>query len=183
MPNTIVDVERPGEEIWRVWEAKIKDNFPRAKAMTTEELATKLANDDTILVLDVRGEPEHKISKLHATAIRFDDGSGSLDEIQRLMHEKNKNTVVCYCSIGYRSSKLAQRIVDSGQFDSIGVYNLQGGLFQWANDKRELVCVDAEGNVIKAEGAHPYNATFGQMLAPELHKYPDGGEWWYCVVS
>lgn len=177
--------ERPGEELWKAWESKIATSFPRANAMSTQALADLLeAHPNELVLLDVRGPPEYLVSRLHGSAIRLDDSNSDLGEIKQLLANKPNATVVCYCSIGFRSSKLAQRLVDSNEFPTNKIYNLKGGLFQWANENRPLVKVDEDTyEVVPATGAHPYNAAFGQMLEAKYHVYPENHEGSWCVVS
>ncbi|KAH9255300.1 hypothetical protein BASA81_006740 [Batrachochytrium salamandrivorans] len=177
--------ERPGEEMWKAWESKIATSFPRANPMSTQALASLLeAHPEEVVLLDVRGAPEYLVSRLHESAIRLDDSNFNLNEIKQLLEHKPNATVVCYCSIGFRSSKLAQTLVDSNEFPTNKIFNLQGGLFQWANENRPLVKVDEDTyEVIPALGAHPYNSTFGQMLDAKYHMYPENHEGSWCVVS
>jgi hypothetical protein len=49
------------------------------------------------------------------------------------------------------------------------VFNLQGSIFQWANDGRALIANDRVVHVV-----HPYNERWGVLLNPELHPHaPD----------
>ena len=65
-------------------------------------------------------------------------------------------TVVVYCSIGYRSSRLAEKLRARGIEN---VFNLEGSLFQWANEGRPLY--RGEERVYQA---HPYDEEWGQLL-------------------
>lgn len=74
------------------------------------------------------------------------------------------SAVVCYCSVGYRSSGLAQKLfrVCSFQFgEPLKVRNLEGGVFQWVAEGRELV--DREGK--ERTVVHPYNSLWGKLLS------------------
>jgi 3-mercaptopyruvate sulfurtransferase SseA len=62
--------------------------------------------------------------------------------------------------VGYRSSELATRLQRAGQTN---VTNLEGSIFQWANEGRAL---EASGK--PATRVHPYNEKFGRLLKPEL---------------
>ena len=64
--------------------------------------------------------------------------------------------IVAYCSVGYRSSVFAERLQRAGY---LNVRQLDGGIFQWANEGRPL----AGGKVV-----HPYNARWGRYLHSEL---------------
>lgn len=74
--------------------------------------------------------------------------------------------VVCYCSIGYRSSDMAQRLFRAARTDNIplDVYNMHGGIFQWAIEEREIVNEDG----IKAAVVHPYSSVWGKLLPVKL---------------
>ena len=72
--------------------------------------------------------------------------------------------VVCYCSIGYRSSILANRINAIGAGNAS---NLEGSMFKWANEGREIV--DFGGNT--THFVHPYNWLFGLATSPSKWLY------------
>ena len=76
--------------------------------------------------------------------------------------------VVCYCSVGYRSSDVAQKLYRSakseGQVGELQVHNLEGGIFQWACDGREMVDNAGERAVV----VHPYTAFWGNLLPSKL---------------
>ena len=73
-------------------------------------------------------------------------------------------SVVCYCSVGYRSSmvadKLKQYLRSQGKKD-VMVYNLEGGVFQWAIEGRELTGEHKEH-------VHPYSSFWGKLLPANL---------------
>ncbi len=64
--------------------------------------------------------------------------------------------IVVYCSVGYRSAELARQLTRTGYTN---VANLDGGIFQWANEGRPL-----EGDL----KVHPYNTQWARYLKPEL---------------
>ena len=69
-------------------------------------------------------------------------------------------TVVVYCSVGYRSSRLAEKLRARGIEN---VFNLEGSLFQWANEGRPLYRGDE-----RVYEAHPYDDEWGQLLDRRL---------------
>ena len=72
--------------------------------------------------------------------------------------------VVVYCSVGFRSAIIESWLHEQG-FDD--VYNLAGGLFEWANEGRPMI--DGEGQ--STDLVHPYDATWGRFLE-ESHRLP-----------
>ena len=86
-------------------------------------------------------------------------------------------TVVCYCSVGYRSSALAQQLqyelekpVYREMKSKIMIYNLEGSIFKWANEGKDLE--DNRGK--KTIVVHPYNLIWGKLLNAELRSSEPG---------
>ena len=68
--------------------------------------------------------------------------------------------IVTCCAVGYRSGAMAHRLRAAGYTQ---VQNLEGSIFQWANEHRPLV--DGGERVTKV---HPYTQGWGRLLAPEV---------------
>ncbi|XP_078404379.1 uncharacterized protein LOC144684458 [Cetorhinus maximus] len=80
-------------------------------------------------------------------------------------------TVICYCTAGYHGTEMAQRIRSFLTQDcrqegsgSLKVYNLEGGLAKWANERKAIV--DSENQPTSL--VHPYNTEWAQLLEPEF---------------
>ncbi|MEM6317949.1 MAG: rhodanese-like domain-containing protein [Bacteroidota bacterium] len=65
--------------------------------------------------------------------------------------------IVLYCSIGYRSEKMGEKIRKKGYTN---VYNLYGSLFEWVNQGYPLM--DAQGQPTKQ--VHTYNKKWSQWV-------------------
>lgn len=134
----------------------IRLKFPFVQRMTTVEFNQRLSDSEDFhpLILDARSEKEYAVSHL-AAARRIDVTSDFTAE--QALKEVSKNTpIIIYCSVGYRSAKVAQRLK---QADFSHVFNLEGGLFQWANEERPMLCNGQLTQLI-----HPYNAMWGNLL-------------------
>jgi 3-mercaptopyruvate sulfurtransferase SseA len=68
--------------------------------------------------------------------------------------------LVTYCSVGYRSGALATKLRAAG-FTS--VRNLEGSIFQWANEHRSLVREDKPVATV-----HPYSGLWGRLLNDDV---------------
>ena len=136
---------------WPAIKARIAKEFPNVKTIGTAELAKV---EPKPVLLDVRTAAEFDVSHL-AGARRVDPDAASVS--------LPKNTpIVTYCSVGYRSAKLAQRLREAGFTD---VRNLEGSIFQWANEGRPI----EPGTKV-----HPYNKKWGALLnAPLRAAVPD----------
>ena len=133
----------------------IRWKFDDVSHTTPAELATRLGNDNhtPTLLWDVRRADEFSVSHL-PNAIRVSPETTDV-ELKDIIPENNQPIIV-YCSVGYRSAKMALRLKALGHTN---VSNLEGAIFAWATEGHPL----EGGNTV-----HPYN-TFGRrMLANEL---------------
>lgn len=98
----------------------------------------------------------------------------STSDAAKLLASLKPERVVVYCSVGYRSSRFASRLMQEGvQLPDGGLYNLEGSIFKWANEGRPLVCNDRP-----VQEVHPYSWAWGKLLKSDLRAYTphDGGE-------
>lgn len=143
---------------WESVKREIRQHYPLAVQLSTDELAGMLSggNAQPPLLLDARTPEEYAVSHL-ADAILV---SSEEDAEHYLQGER---PVVIYCSVGYRSSRLAERLTQLGHTN---VYNLEGSIFQWANEGRPLFRGQEQVAVV-----HPYDNHWGQLLYPEFWSF------------
>ena len=134
--------------------------FPGTEWVSTERLAQWMdaREGDRPALLDARSQSEFDVSHLIG-AVRVDPDASGLDP-QALALSRD-SVIVVYCSVGYRSAAVARRLTKAG-FER--VYNLQGGIFEWANQGRSVY---REGE--RVESVHPYNRTWGRLLDARFH--------------
>ncbi len=82
---------------------------------------------DQYVILDARETEEFAISHIKG-AILVGYDKFNLNQIPKLGENKR---IVVYCSIGYRSEKIAEKLKKAGYKQ---VYNLYGGIFEWVNN-------------------------------------------------
>jgi rhodanese-related sulfurtransferase len=136
--------------------ALVSARYPRVRWVTTSSLARwmgRSGNGGPIL-LDAREPEEFAVSHLRG-ARRVDP---DLEDMSTLDLDEGERIVV-YCAVGWRSGAFADRMRQAGYRR---VYNLEGGIFRWANEGRVLY---RDGHVVRK--VHPYDATWGLMLEPE----------------
>ncbi len=138
---------------WRLLNTTIRRDFPEVERISTAELAAWL-DDKTRpqpLLLDVRTGAEYRVSHLPGAQWIAPDAPASA------IREAKERSIVTYCSVGYRSAILAERLRAAG-FGQ--VLNLEGSIFKWANEDRPLVRDGSE----RVEQVHPYNQVWGLLL-------------------
>ncbi len=104
-------------------------------------------------VLDTREREEFNVSHLpRARWVGYDDF-----DLKRVANIPKTDTIIVYCSIGYRSERIGEKLKKAGY---INVYNLYGGIFQWKN---------ADGIVVTStndttQRVHCYDKSWGRFL-------------------
>jgi rhodanese-related sulfurtransferase len=138
----------------------IKLSFPTVSQMTTEEFNCWLIDSAKRLplLIDARSQTEYMVSHIK-TAVHIDPVASDVTALSTV----SKDTpIVVYCSVGYRSAKVAQQLQREG-FSQI--YNLSGGLFQWANEERPIFKDDEHLTQL----VHHYNKIWGKLLKTSYH--------------
>ncbi len=145
---------------WEKTKSWVRSEFPEVEHVSAEDLRVRLdSGRKSPIVLDVRTAEEYEVSHLPG-AIRVDPDGDLPDFLRTLDHQA---PVVAYCSVGYRSSRLVERLKKEGFADA---QNLEGSIFEWANKGYPL-----ERDGARVQEVHPYDAEWGRLLDPSLHAY------------
>lgn len=109
------------------------------------------AREGTVF-LDARSAEEYAVSHIPGSLwIGYEDFSPA-----RVAALSRDLDVVVYCSVGYRSEKIAEKLKEAG-FSRVS--NLYGGIFEWVNQGHPLE--DREG---KTNRVHAFNRNWGRWL-------------------
>ncbi len=133
----------------------IRQRFPNVRQLSTEKLSALMTSSEVIL-LDVRRPEEYAISHLKHAFLAQDEGQ-ALDALAGVDKDA---MIVTYCSVGYRSSALAEQLAARGYSN---VHNLEGSIFAWGNEGRPVY---REGKQV--DKIHPYDRRWGKMLDERL---------------
>jgi rhodanese-related sulfurtransferase len=142
---------------WFILKQSLRGRFPKVEWISTEQLASWLEDKQqpSPALLDVRTEVEWNVS--HLPGARRVDPNASLDEAMAGLSKETP--VVTYCAVGYRSGALATKLREAG---FTHVRNLEGSIFQWANESRPLVSGDKPVTTV-----HPYSNLWGRLLTDD----------------
>jgi len=144
----------PRERAWPDVKNAIRARFPDVPAITVEDLARlQQRSAAPLLLLDVRTPQEFAVSHL--------PGARRVDPSIPDLNLPEDRPVIAYCAVGYRSAALVSRLRAAGHRN---VYNLEGSIFEWANQGRPL-----ERDGLPATKVHPFDSDWGRLLRPELH--------------
>jgi len=143
--------------------AKIHDSliedYPNLSHVSAEEMNAALLGQEDVLLLDVRKETEYAVSHIDG-ALRVDPDISEEEFLRLYGDQAAGRTVVLYCSVGRRSSRLGDK-VSAGLMEkgAVKVSNLEGGVFNWHNKTRPLVSGNHETDKV-----HPYNAWWSRLI-------------------
>jgi rhodanese-related sulfurtransferase len=124
----------------------LKHNVPEVSAQ-----AAALDSARTIFV-DARERREYEVSHIdRAVWVGYDH----FDDKPLQQMDRNQKIVV-YCSVGYRSERIAERLKAEGFTD---VSNLYGGIFEWVN-----VGLPVYQGIEQTSNVHAYSRSWGIWL-------------------
>ena len=110
---------------------------------------------EKVFVLDARENSEFKVSHIKdAVEVGYDNFS-----IKSVKDIPKDAKVVVYCSVGYRSERIGEKLIKEGYKE---VYNLYGGIFDWVNNGNPVY--NSSGKVSKV---HAYNKDWGKWVVNE----------------
>lgn len=106
-----------------------------------------------VYLLDTREKEEFEVSHLknarNVGYIWFD---------MRKVYDIPKDaTIVVYCSVGYRSEKIGEKLLKNGYHN---VYNLYGSIFEWVNEGNPIY----KTNGVQTTEIHTYNKNWSKWV-------------------
>jgi rhodanese-related sulfurtransferase len=143
---------------WFLLKKSLRHKFAKVDWISTSELADWLANKrrPAPVLLDVRTPEEWNVS--HLPGAHRVDPNASVENVAAGLSKETP--IVTYCAVGYRSGEMADRLRAAG-FGN--VHNLEGSIFQWANEHRPLVHEDERLSTV-----HPYSRFWGRLLNDDV---------------
>ncbi len=139
-------------------------DYPKIAHWSGEEVTQKqLTSDGRLVLIDVREPEEFAVSHLPG-ALRVSPDADPQD-VLRVLSKENGNditnlTVVFYCSVGLRGSRLAEAsraLLTKNGVSKIA--NLSGGIFAWHGENRPLESGDKPSNLV-----HPFDKQWARLV-------------------
>lgn len=121
---------------------------------TVPEIQVQEAVRDSadILFLDAREPKEFAVSRIKgAIGVGYDHF-----DLKNLPESQKDRRIVIYCSVGYRSEKIAEKLLAAGYKN---VSNLYGGIFEWVNQGNPVF--NGKG---QTQAVHAYDRTWSVWL-------------------
>lgn len=135
----------------------IVEDHPSVSHISAAQLSNQ--TDLDVVFLDVREMKEFEVSHLDG-AYQVPPAISPKDFMSEFDLDWSGKTVVFYCSVGRRSSILAERVQANLKANGAEqVYNLEEGIFGWHNAALPLSDESGETDLV-----HPYNAFWKRMV-------------------
>jgi len=145
--------------------AKILKNYDGVSHIDAQALSDM--DEGSYIIFDVREKDEFDVSHID-NSIWVDPSIDASDFNAQYAEQIEGKTVVLYCSVGVRSSRLAEKLMTSKADAKMSpIYNLENGIFGWHNESRPLITENASTDFV-----HPYNRIWGRMVnRKDLRRY------------
>jgi rhodanese-related sulfurtransferase len=130
------------------------------KTIQPKEVKALMASGEKVILLDTRALEEFSVS--HLAGARFlNYESYSTDDLKKI---PTNSKIIVYCSVGYRSERVGEKLLKLGYKD---VSNIYGGIFEWKNEGLEVV------NKLNhpTDSVHTYNKNWSKWLVKGVKVY------------
>ncbi|MDF1559592.1 MAG: rhodanese-like domain-containing protein [Bacteroidales bacterium] len=124
------------------------------------ELIRIIEKNDNIILLDTREPDEYKVSHIR-NALHVGYESFNISIVAGIPKDA---VIVAYCSIGYRSERVGEKLIRAGYVNTM---NLYGGIFEWINNGYPVIDPDNK----TTQRIHPYNKKWGKWLEKGIKTY------------
>lgn len=143
---------------WHSVKDMIRRQYPYVTPLTTDALNAWIKDTKRTapMLIDTRSRPEFDISHLNGAI--YAETRGEIDAVTA--NTARNQEIVVYCSVGFRSAKMASWLNSKG-FEN--VHNLEGSIFEWANNGFPIYRKDT---LVKT--VHPYGEDWGRLLDRKL---------------
>jgi len=116
-------------------------------------------NQKEYTILDSREKEEYDVGHIKgAHYVGYDDF-----DIKELEGVDKNAKIAVYCSIGYRSEKVTEKLRKAGYANAVNVY---GSIFQWVNDGKPIYNDDGD----EVNEIHTYNRKWSQWVITDKVK-------------
>lgn len=134
----------------RTYGAMLETMYKKSVPLVTVAELKKMPN---VVLLDTRAKAEYDVSHLpNARWVGYDDF-----DLKRVGDIPKQAKVVLYCSVGYRSERVGEKLVAAGYQH---VQNLYGSLFEWVNEGNPVVDKEEKPTA----RVHAYSRLWGVWL-------------------
>jgi rhodanese-related sulfurtransferase len=142
------------------YDAKLRSIYRNTVPLISADSLARAMEKPGLHLLDIRSREEFEVSHI--------EGAHCIDYEQfksrDVAYIPKDAQVVLYCSVGYRSERIGERMQEMGYED---VKNLYGGIFQWKNEGK--IVVNPKNH--PTDSVHAYNRVWSVWLRKGVKVY------------
>ncbi len=128
--------------------------------MRANQLQSLMNENESVVLIDARQPEEQKTSHIPgAIFVNYDEFETSY--VSSIPQDVK---VVVYCTAGYRSERIGEKLLEMGYKD---VNNLYGGIIDWKNNGYEVL----NDQYQPTDSVHTYNKSWGELLKTGTRVY------------
>jgi len=143
----------------QVSDAKFNKMLSKLLDHSVTEISPNNPIEKNTVFLDAREIEEFETSHLpNALHVGYNNFN-----IKKLQHLDKKKSIIVYCTVGYRSEKIAEQLQKNG-FEN--VKNLYGGIFEWVHQNKPIT-----KNKKPTDSIHTFNKEWSQWLQKGIKVY------------
>jgi len=137
----------------QTYDQKLQSLYNHTIPLIQPQAVKDKIKNENVVILDTRSAKEYSVS--HLPNAQFIDYNRF--DISQMSDIQKDQEVIVYCSVGYRSEKIGEKLKKAG-FKNVS--NIYGGIFQWKNEDFEVV--NQKGEI--TDSIHTYNKRWGKWL-------------------
>ena len=143
------------------YEDKLKQLYKNTVPLITPaELQDFINNNKDFILLDTRSKEEYTVSHLKSAEFLSYEGFN----IENVNHIAKDTPIILYCSVGYRSERIGEKLLNAG---FTNVKNIYGGIFLWKNSGYPVYNQKNE----ETDSVHTYNKKWSKWLEQGIKIY------------
>lgn len=137
----------------KTFDEKMSSLYKNTVPLINSNQLPELQTETKVYLLDTREPEEFQVSHLPGARLV---GYNTFDEDSIIDIPKDAQVIV-YCSVGYRSERIGERMQKLG---FLHVSNLYGGIFDWKNQGNTVININQQ----PTDSVHTYNRNWSQWL-------------------
>ncbi len=144
----------------KTFDEKMQSLYKNTVPLIKSDELKRLKDQERVYLLDTRAPEEFAVSHLPGAELVDYDNFKKAD-VQNIPKDAK---VVVYCSVGYRSERIGEKLQKMGYSN---VQNLYGGIFDWKNQGNTVI----NSEDLPTDSIHTYNENWSQWLYKGLKVY------------
>lgn len=144
----------------KTFDEKMESLYRNTVPLITSTDFNELKQNSEPYVLDTRATKEYQVSHIPGAHL-LDYDNFDEEDLKKIPKDAE---IVVYCSVGYRSERIGEKLQKLGYEN---VHNLYGGIFDWKNQGNQVI----NNHNQPTDSVHAYNSNWSKWLYNGIKVY------------